>query len=229
MVDNVILPPGSGGDTIASDDIGGIKFQRVKLIYGDDGVNSGDVSVANPLPMTIKSDTAAYTVFIPAGAVGANKVYFDLFNATGSAKVVKLKSIRVIKDGSVAVTGVVAVKLFLTRTTAVGTGGTAATENGTSLTAPAISEHDTLSAALPSQVTARLAPAGGATAGAVISERAVFTEETNASSYDRVEFLLPEGVDTQALMCRENEGIRVVQGAVASVGNIGFSITFELE
>lgn len=229
MADNTVLPTGVGGDTIASDDIGGIKFQRVKLVHGADGINGGDISEANPFPVTLRSDTGACTAFYPAVAVGSNKVYLDLFNATGSGKVIKLKSIRAIKDGSVAITGVLSVKLFLTRTTAVGTGGTAAVENGTSLTVPAISEHNTASAALPTQITSRAVPTGGATAGAVICERHMFSEETNASTYDRVEFLTPEAVDLEPVQVRENEGIRIVQGAIASVGNIGFSITFELE
>jgi len=51
MADNTVLNAGSGGDTMASDDIGGIKFQRVKLIHGADGVNAGDVATGNPLPV----------------------------------------------------------------------------------------------------------------------------------------------------------------------------------
>ena len=50
MADNSVLNAGAGGDTYASDDIGGVKFQRVKLIEGADGVNDGDISSANPLP-----------------------------------------------------------------------------------------------------------------------------------------------------------------------------------
>lgn len=229
MADNTTLPAGVGGDSIATDDIGGVKFQRVKLIHGADGVNAGDVAETNPLPVAIRSDSPAYMAFFPAAAVGANKVFLDIFNATGSGKIIKVKSVRAIKDGSVAVTGVLSVKLHVTRTTTVGTGGTAAVLEGTSLTVPAISKHDTTNAAVPAQITARAAPAGGATGGAVFAERHIFSEETNASTYDRVEFLTPEGVDIQALKIRENEGIRIVQGAIASVGNIGFSITFELE
>lgn len=52
-VDNTVLNTGSGGDTIGSDDIGGIKFQRVKIIEGADGVNDGDISSANPLPVDV--------------------------------------------------------------------------------------------------------------------------------------------------------------------------------
>lgn len=51
MADNTTLDAGSGGDTIASDDISGVKFQRVKLVIGADGTNDGDVASGNPLPI----------------------------------------------------------------------------------------------------------------------------------------------------------------------------------
>lgn len=50
MADNVAITPGSGA-TAAADDIGGVLFQRVKVVHGADGVNDGDVSAANPLPV----------------------------------------------------------------------------------------------------------------------------------------------------------------------------------
>ena len=52
MADNVGYTPGSGA-SIAADDIGGTLFQRVKLIVGNDGVNDGDISATNPLPVTL--------------------------------------------------------------------------------------------------------------------------------------------------------------------------------
>lgn len=51
MAENVAITPGSG-DTIAADDIAGAKHQRVKITIGSDGVNDGDVSSANPIPIT---------------------------------------------------------------------------------------------------------------------------------------------------------------------------------
>lgn len=51
MADNTTLNVGSAGDVIGSDDISGVKYQRVKLIHGADGVNAGDVSSANGLPV----------------------------------------------------------------------------------------------------------------------------------------------------------------------------------
>lgn len=53
MADNTTLNSGTGGDVIATDDIGGVKYQRVKLIHGNDGQNHGDISHANPLPVRI--------------------------------------------------------------------------------------------------------------------------------------------------------------------------------
>lgn len=50
MADNTTLNSGSGGDTIATDEISGVKHQRVKIQYGDDG-SATDVSDVNPLPI----------------------------------------------------------------------------------------------------------------------------------------------------------------------------------
>ena len=61
MADNTTLNTGTGGDVIASDDIGGVKYQRVKLIHGADGINSGDVSNVNPFPTTVTSALPAGT------------------------------------------------------------------------------------------------------------------------------------------------------------------------
>lgn len=167
-----------------------------------------------------------YRLFVPKQAVGASLVYFDLFNAAGSCAEVRLVSILPVVSGAVAVTGVVGVDLFLTRTTAVGTGGTAATSNGTDTTACTLTGHNNSQALSPS-ITARLTPSGGATAGAVISWRCVFTEETNSATYapavDLVRNLYP---DLPAINIPQGSGIRVVQGAVASVGNIGFDVMF---
>ena len=51
MADNTTLNTGTGGDVIATDDIAGVKHQRVKLEIGADGAAS-DVHSGNPLPVT---------------------------------------------------------------------------------------------------------------------------------------------------------------------------------
>jgi len=49
MADNVGYTPGSG-ETIATDDIGGVQYQRVKPVWGVDGV-ANDVNATTPLPI----------------------------------------------------------------------------------------------------------------------------------------------------------------------------------
>lgn len=68
MADDVLLNPGTGGDTIAADDIGGIKFQRVKLVHGANGVNAGDVAAANALPVSEPRPSAASLANVTASA-----------------------------------------------------------------------------------------------------------------------------------------------------------------
>lgn len=57
MADNTVLDPGTGGDVVAMDDIAGVKYQRVKLVLGADGVNDGDVASGNAMPVTAASLT----------------------------------------------------------------------------------------------------------------------------------------------------------------------------
>lgn len=52
MADGISGTPGIGV-LIAADEIAGSQYQRMKLIHGADGVNAGDVAVANPLPVAI--------------------------------------------------------------------------------------------------------------------------------------------------------------------------------
>jgi hypothetical protein len=49
MADNLSIQTGSGGP-VATDDVGGVHHQRVKIQYGTDG-NATDVSDSNPLPI----------------------------------------------------------------------------------------------------------------------------------------------------------------------------------
>lgn len=58
MADNVTMPLTGSGDAtalIAADEIAGAKHQRVKITLGADGVNEGDVSSANPVPVSASS------------------------------------------------------------------------------------------------------------------------------------------------------------------------------
>lgn len=211
--DSIAVTPGSGA-TVATQLVSTKEYQVVMLAYPDGHLTGS-------LPQ--------YRLICPSQAVGANKVFLDLFNATGSGVSLRILSAFCYVDNDTAVTGTLGVEVNLTRTTAVGTGGTAATADGTSLTAITISKMDTAAAALSASITARSSPAGGATAGALVGQRWVFTEETSAPSGIAgtlgAEFIRNEGAD---LIVRENSGLRFVQGSVASVGNLSFEITFEV-
>lgn len=211
--DSIAITPGTGA-TVATQLVSAKEYQVVMLAMPDG-------HLANSLPQ--------YRLICPSQAVGANKVFLDLFNATGSGVSLRILSAFCYVDNDTAVTGTLGVEVDLTRTTAVGTGGTAATSNGTSLTAITLSAMDTANPALSASITARSAPTGGATAGALLGQRWVFTEETSAPSGIAgtlgAEFIRNEGAD---LIVRENTGLRFVQGSVASVGNLSFEITFEV-
>jgi len=58
MADNINVTPGAGS-TVAADDIGGILHQRVKMVIGADGVNDGDISASNPMPVSLDSASLA--------------------------------------------------------------------------------------------------------------------------------------------------------------------------
>lgn len=79
MADNVTI---GSGDSVAADDIAGAKYQRVKLVHGADGVNAGDVAMANGFPVQPATGTT-----------------FPITDNGGSITV----------DGTVAVSGSVAV------------------------------------------------------------------------------------------------------------------------
>ena len=70
MADNQTVFPGNTGTSfiVAADDIAGVLYQRFKLTVGADGVNDGDVSLANPIPARIMLGTVA--IAAGAGVVG---------------------------------------------------------------------------------------------------------------------------------------------------------------
>lgn len=168
-------------------------------------------------------------LFVPKQAVGANLIYFDLWNPSWSGQNLEILSVVPVVSGAVAVVGTLSVDLFLNRTTAIGTGGTAATYGGTSFTALTFSAQSG-SGAQAQGLSARLTPSGGATAGEVLSWCSVFTEETSSAAYvPQLDLARQWGGDFPGIMVSQGSGISVVQGAVASVGNIGFNVIFRAQ
>ena len=167
---------------------------------------------------------SVYRLVSPDQAVGAGKVFFDLWNASatsagGSETKIIVTSIKVVVAGDVAVTGAVAANLHLHKTTAIGTSGTAATKDGTVNTAATFTSLVGDASTLSAGISARQTPTGGATIGPWLSQTSVFTEETNAGTYAEKWLHSP---DSEAIAIKAGQGIKVIQGTVASVGSIGF-------
>lgn len=80
MADNVAITPGTG-DVVAADEIAGAKYQRVKITIGADGVNDGDVSSDNPMPVSLPA--------IPAGTNAIGKLLPPDIDITAHANYVR--------------------------------------------------------------------------------------------------------------------------------------------
>lgn len=76
MVDNVTITEGSGTQ-IAADDVGGVKYQRIKVAIGEDGT-ANDVSSSNPLPTQIIQNGTSQTIQVKDEAVELLKILVDL-------------------------------------------------------------------------------------------------------------------------------------------------------
>jgi hypothetical protein len=72
VADNTTIDAGSGGDVIATDDIGGVKYQRVKISQGADGsatdVGIGGGTEATALRVTVASDSTGVVSVDDGGA-----------------------------------------------------------------------------------------------------------------------------------------------------------------
>lgn len=86
MADDVVLNPGAGGDTIAADDVGGVKYQVVKLAVGADGAASL-VANANPIPV---SDAGGALTVDNGGTFAVQAAQSGTWNVTNVSGTVSL-------------------------------------------------------------------------------------------------------------------------------------------
>lgn len=208
--DSVAITPGSGA-TIATHLINSKEHQAVVQV-------DPDGHILGSLP--------AYRLTIPPQAVGASKVLADLWN--GGTSRLRILSARALVNLDTAVTGTLGVRVSMTRTTAIGTGGTASTYNGTDPTAPTLAPLDATQTDISATVTARAAPTAGATAGAVLATRQLFTEETNAGSAVAGMLGAEFAGELAPVTIPAGGGLRWVQGTVASVGSVGIEVVFQV-
>lgn len=214
---SLLVTPGSGA-TMAVHTIGGKQHEVV--IQADE---SGHITGSLP----------TYGLITPPIAVGANKLLLDLFNATGSGKVIDVRGAWIIPKLDAAVVGALAVRVDMYRTSAAGTGGTAVnTDSATpDVAGGTFWKFDESNAAIPAQITGRVAPAGGATISRWLFPSNSAPEESNTSMGYLTQWqnLLPQFFFGQKFAIRENSGILFKQGAVASVGSVSLLLAFTLE
>jgi hypothetical protein len=89
MADNTVLNTGTGGDTISTDDIAGVKVQRVKVQHGADG-SATDVSTASPLPVDQTNTTVADGGVLPAKGMqvgGTDGSVFQVLSTDNAGRV----------------------------------------------------------------------------------------------------------------------------------------------
>ena len=215
--DSILVTPGTGA-TVATHLISAKEYQTV--IQAD---SSGHIVGSLP----------TYCWMTPAAAVGASKLYLDLFNATGSGKLLDIRGIWAIPKTDVAVAGALGIRLDLYRTSAVGTGGTVwAYRSATpDVAGGSVTPFDTLNAAIPAQITGRYLPTAGATIDDWVFVTYSLGEEvaTSMAYISQYQNLMPALFWGQKYVLREAEGILLKQGAVAATGNISFLIVFTLE
>jgi hypothetical protein len=96
VADNVELNSGTGGAVMATDDIAGVHFERVKLTLGADGVNDGDISATNPIPSKEKRASASSVANVAASATNvtllasnANRLGAYVFNDSSVSLYIK--------------------------------------------------------------------------------------------------------------------------------------------
>jgi hypothetical protein len=206
--DSILVTPGSGA-TVATHLINSKEHQLVLLAGG-----AGHVYGSKDTYIAYTGNTAH--------VAAARTALLDIFNATGSGKIVEVVGIFII-PAQTAVAGI-GQTYELVRTTAVGTGGTTLTPAG----------FDANNIAIPAQVTVRTKPTGGATAGTTLALVNGSSEETSpyaamASQLNHVPMANVHGPNQNGIVIRENTGLRIDQTTNSSIGNVNVMVCFTLE
>lgn len=206
--DSITVTPGTGA-TVATHLAGGKEHQVVILADVSGHIlNSKDTYIVY----------TGNTIHVAA----ARTTLFDIFNASGSGKVMRITGVYII-PALAAVAGV-GQTYEVIRTSAVGTGGTGLT----------INKFDSQSPNVPSQITARVKPTGGATTSATLQLINGSSEETTpyasmASVLNHVPMGGTLGPGAGGWVIREGEGLKIDQTTNSAVGNVNIQITFTLE
>ena len=209
--DSILVTPGSGA-TVATHLAGG-KEHQVFMQADEDG--------------QIQGSTDAWMLCMTPRVLGAAAAdQFDLFNAAGSGKTIRLRSLFPIRNRTVALATLPDWQFDVIRTSAVGTGGTAFASAAGPPAAPGgtLAPLDSTNVALPAQITARGLPTGGATAA--VHWFSTFLSGIHSATARDPAFELMSGINLipqlpwgNPFVIREGQGFKVRQvTATASTG-----------
>jgi hypothetical protein len=170
----------------------------------------------------------------PRVTTAAATDFFDLFNASGSGKKIKVIGLYPAIQITAASAIVPSFQFSLIKTSAVGTGGTGHTFEGSAAPASGalnITRADENDATLPSQITSRSLPTGGATASRFLFDMFITSEETNAAPYlSQGINWMPQGQEFKEVTLNEGQGLKIRQiTATASTGtNFGWLVVINI-
>lgn len=102
MADNTQLNPGVGGDTMSTEDIGGVKVQRIKLATGGHGVDGGDVQASNPFPTRSFGPGTGLTTRTATSNSASVRVDSGVVNRRGFVVVNESSAVMYLKFGATA-------------------------------------------------------------------------------------------------------------------------------
>lgn len=201
---SVGITPGVGA-TVGTHDVDGKKYQGFVQV-GPAG--------------HIKGTAPTYVVATgnQTNVAAARTTHFDLFNAVGSGVVVKIYGVYIIPTLA-AVTGV-GLTWEIAKSSSSGNAGTGLT----------IRSFDSSNVSVPAEVTARAKPASGATLDFVWIYVNGSSEETLPyASLASTLNLVPKTEDSQPIVLREGEGIKIDQTTSSSVGSTNIQVLMTIE
>lgn len=206
--DSITVTPGSGA-TVATHLTGGKEYQVVML-----SDETGHILNSRNTYIVSTGNTPH------VGA--ARTTLFDIFNAPGSGVIMRVIGVYII-PAQVAVTGV-GQTYEVIRTSTAGIGGTVLVPQ----------KFDSISPNVPTQVTARLKPTGGATTLATLQFINGTSEETMpytamASVLNHVPLGGIMSWGAIGWVVREGEGLKIDQTTNSAVGNLNIQVVFTLE
>lgn len=225
MTDNIDVTPGTGA-TIAADLISGALHQRIKVTLGADGVNDGDVSSSNPMPITgALTDTQLRASAVPISAAALPLPSGAATSANQSTEIASLASI----DGKIVAvnTGAVTVSSSALPSGASTAAkqpalGTAGTPSADVITVQGISSMTALkvdgSAVIqPISATTLPLPTGAATETTLASLNSKVTA-VNTGAVVVSSSVLPSGASTAANQATEIASLASIDGKLNSLG-----------